>query len=60
MPMRAVTGHNWDQSVYDFKFAPQQYGAIYFHDDDLEDAAGKPISRGRCRKARGADSMRRG
>ncbi len=38
MPMRAVTGHNWDQSVYDFKFAPEQYGAIYFHDDDLEDA----------------------
>ena len=38
MPMRAVTGHNWDQSVYDFKSAPEQYGAIYFHDDDLEDA----------------------
>ncbi len=38
MPMRAATGHNWDQSVYDFKFAPEQYGAIYFHDDDLEDA----------------------
>ncbi|MEO8394549.1 MAG: LamG domain-containing protein [Chloroflexota bacterium] len=38
MPMRAVTGHNWDQSVYDFKIAPEQYGAIYFHDDDLEDA----------------------
>ncbi len=38
MPARAVTGHNWTATVFDFKQAPQQYGAIYFHDDDLEDA----------------------
>lgn len=38
MPMRAVTGHNWNTSAYDFKHAPAQYGAIHFHDDDLEDA----------------------
>ncbi|MBC7812651.1 MAG: hypothetical protein H7175_15960, partial [Burkholderiales bacterium] len=38
MPMRAVTGHNWDTTHYDFKHAPSQYGAIHFHDDDLEDA----------------------
>ena len=38
MPARAVTGHNWTATEFDFKNAPQQYGAIYFHDDDLEDA----------------------
>jgi N,N-dimethylformamidase len=38
MPMRAVTGHNWSGTEFDFKRAPQQYGAIYFHDDDLDDA----------------------
>jgi N,N-dimethylformamidase len=38
MPTRAVTGHNWDSSAHDFKHAPEQYGAIHFHDDDLEDA----------------------
>jgi N,N-dimethylformamidase len=38
LPTRAVTGHNWTGLEMDFKRAPQQYGAIYFHDDDLEDA----------------------
>jgi N,N-dimethylformamidase len=38
MPMRGVTGHNWDASEMDYKRARTQYGAIYFHDDDLEDA----------------------
>ena len=38
MPARAVTGHNWTATEFDFKHAPAQYGAIYFHDDDLEDA----------------------
>ena len=38
MPARAVTGHGWDGSETDFKHAPDLYGAIYFHDDDLEDA----------------------
>ena len=38
LPMRAVTGHNWDSSLMDYTRAPEQYGAIYFHDDDLEDA----------------------
>ncbi len=38
MPMRAVTGHNWNGTDFDFKQEPAQYGAIYFHDDDLEDA----------------------
>ena len=38
MPTRAVTGHNWTGTVLDFKSAPHEYGAIHFHDDDLEDA----------------------
>jgi N,N-dimethylformamidase len=39
MPMRAVTGRNWQSAEQNFKHAPSQYGAIHFHDDDLEDAA---------------------
>jgi N,N-dimethylformamidase len=38
LPMRAVTGHNWDSFEMHFKRARQQYGAIYFHDDDIDDA----------------------
>ena len=38
MPMKAVTGHLWKNSDFDFKRVPEQYGAIHFHDDDLEDA----------------------
>ena len=37
-PTRAVTGHRWNATVMDFKHARDQYGAIYFHDDDLVDA----------------------
>ena len=37
-PMRAVTGHNWDSDVGDHLTDPDRYAAIYFHDDDLEDA----------------------
>jgi N,N-dimethylformamidase len=42
LPTRAVTGHNWTGLEMDFKRAPQQYGAIYFHDDDLEDSKWEP------------------
>ena len=38
MPMRAVTGHNWKGIEDNFAHAPEEYGAIRFHDDDLEDA----------------------
>ena len=38
VPTRAMTGHNWDGSVMDWKAAPQQYGAIHFHDDDIADS----------------------
>lgn len=38
LPARAVTGWNWDGSETRWTHAPQQYGAIHFHDDDLVDA----------------------
>ncbi len=38
MPARAMTGCNWDGSEHDWTRAPGQYGAIHFHDDDLDDA----------------------
>ena len=42
MPTRAVTGHNWTATEIDHKLAPDQYGAIHFHSDDLEDAGWEP------------------
>ena len=36
-PTRAVRGSNWDGSEMNWRHAPQQYGAIHFHDDDLSD-----------------------
>ena len=38
MPTRAVMGHNWTQNETNFNHARSEYGAIHFHDDDLEDA----------------------
>jgi N,N-dimethylformamidase len=38
MPMRAVTGWNWSGDECDPRHTPEQYGAIFFHDDDLVDA----------------------
>ena len=37
-PNRAMTGFHWDQKVHNWQDAPDQYSAIYFHDDDLYDA----------------------
>ena len=37
-PARAVTGHDWDASQNDWTRASYGYGAIHFHDDDLDDA----------------------
>lgn len=42
LPTRAVTGHNWTAEEMDYKRAPEQYGAIYFHDDDIADAKWTP------------------
>lgn len=45
MPMRGMTGYNWTGDVVNYNYAPKQYGAIYFHDDDLEDARWAPSLR---------------
>jgi N,N-dimethylformamidase len=36
-PARGMTGWNWRGIDECFTHAPEQYGAIHFHDDDLED-----------------------
>ena len=33
-----MTGHNWRGVETNWQHAPQEYGAIHFHDDDLDDA----------------------
>ncbi len=38
LPTRGVAGHNWDGSEHNWRHAPDQYGAIHFHQDDLYDA----------------------
>ena len=38
LPKRAMKGPNWTGEVFDWKAAPEQYGAIHFHDDDVYDA----------------------
>ncbi|MCW0182359.1 MAG: LamG domain-containing protein [Zavarzinia sp.] len=37
-PTRALTGYNWAGTVFDWKSSPKEYGAIHFHDDDLDNA----------------------
>ncbi len=37
-PTRAMTGPDWHDDVLDWKTDPACYDAIYFHDDDLENA----------------------
>ncbi|KIW81561.1 hypothetical protein Z517_04587 [Fonsecaea pedrosoi CBS 271.37] len=37
-PTRAVRSHDWDGSECDWTKAKCGYGAIHFHDDDLDDA----------------------
>ncbi len=38
MPTRGMTGYNWTAREMRFRNAPEEYGALYFHDDDLDDA----------------------
>jgi hypothetical protein len=38
-PTRAVKGHDWDRSKPDWTKVKYGYGAIHFHEDDLDDAA---------------------
>ncbi len=42
LPTRAMRGANWTGAVMDWTQAPEQYGAIHFHDDDLVDACWEP------------------
>jgi len=37
-PVKAVTGHNWQPGEMNFNHAPQQFGALHFHEDDISDA----------------------
>jgi N,N-dimethylformamidase len=37
-PSRAVTGFNWSGTEVDHRQRPSEYGAIHFHEDDLDDA----------------------
>lgn len=36
-PDRAMTGWNWQGTEEVFKYCPEQYGAIWFHEDSLDD-----------------------
>lgn len=37
LPARAMTGSNWTGREMCFRHAPEQYGAIHFHEDDISD-----------------------
>jgi N,N-dimethylformamidase len=41
-PMRAVTGHRWKGQALEAERDSSLYGAIHFHDDDLDDAGWTP------------------
>ena len=38
MPVRAVCGANWTGEEMNWQHAPEQYGAMHFHEDSLYDA----------------------
>jgi N,N-dimethylformamidase len=38
LPVRALTSHDWDEKTMAYHEAPEQWGAMYFHQDDLGDA----------------------
>ena len=42
LPARAMTGFNWSGQEMKWTAAPQEYGAIHFHDDDLYDCGWEP------------------
>ncbi len=37
-PARPATGHNWTGHALDWRVRPGEYGAVWYHDDDLADA----------------------
>jgi len=38
LPARGMTGYNWTSDDIVYHHVPQEYGAIHFHDDDIDDA----------------------
>ena len=42
LPARGMTGASWSGWTDSFVHAPSEYGAIHFHQDDLEDACWEP------------------
>lgn len=38
LPVRAMKGSNWTGDEMNWRHAPQQYGAMHFHDDAVHDA----------------------
>lgn len=42
MPNRAMTGANWSGREHRWTHAPEEWGAIHFHDDDIGDVAWTP------------------
>ena len=42
LPSRAMTGSRWTGAVQRWTEAPDQWGAIHFHDDDMGDAGWQP------------------
>ena len=42
LPARAMTGYDWNGTEFCWTKAPQHYGAIHFHEDDLYDAGWQP------------------
>jgi N,N-dimethylformamidase len=41
-PLRQVTGHNWSGACLDWRVCPDEYRAVWYHDDDLADAGWPP------------------
>jgi N,N-dimethylformamidase len=37
-PMRRMTGHSWHGAALDWRVDPAHWAAVWFHDDDLDDA----------------------
>ncbi|OJY76892.1 MAG: N,N-dimethylformamidase large subunit [Rhodospirillales bacterium 70-18] len=42
MPTRAVVGAGWSGREHCWRHAPQDYAAIHFHDDDIDDCRWQP------------------
>ena len=42
MPVRGMPGHNWSSHYMSYLHGPQEYGAIHFHDESVDDARWEP------------------